>query len=435
MLTAKSEIDYLLGLLPWTGSGVFTKNGIRQVMKALGDPQDKIKTVHIGGTNGKGSVSAFISSILGASGYRVGLNTSPHLSRVNERIVVDGCSVSNDFIAEYTKVIRAVSAKLKLELSYFEFVTAIAFLGFFEIGVDWGVFEVGLGGRLDATNIIKRPEASLIVSVDKDHEDILGYSIPEIAREKGGIIKDSGLVITGPLKGGAFQSIAEISRDRRARHVAYGRDFGVKPCDVPTDTSEFVFLKTGRAATVFKSALIGAHQKRNASLAVMFGLEASLNETAISHGVENVFWPGRFEILSWNNRRLIIDCAHNPAGILELVNCLRLTGISSVDIAFGALNTKNWREMVDILAPISGNWYLLEPESEMAVSAIAVQGYLSSIGISGRVFGRDHSAFFESLDSTDAINPLLLVGSIYLIGRLREFVIQDEKPLWERLNS
>ena len=177
MNTVRSGLEYLSKLTPWNGRGGFALEYITKVLERLGNPQDSLPSIHIAGTNGKGSVSSAVSSILAASGYRVGLNTSPHLEQMNERLVVDGLSVSDEFLGEFAFAVRNAAQRALVELSFHEAITAIAFLGFREIGVEWMVMEVGLGGRLDASNVISRPAATAIVTIDYDHQAILGNTL------------------------------------------------------------------------------------------------------------------------------------------------------------------------------------------------------------------------------------------------------------------
>ena len=186
---AQIGIAYLEKLTPWNGRGGFALEGIVKVLKRLGDPQDSYPTIHIAGTNGKGSVSSGISSILGAAGYRVGLNSSPHLQSLNERIAIDGLPIDSTALGEFCHDVRVAANRDLVELSFHEAITVVSFLAFREIGVEWAVVEVGLGGRLDASNVISRPAATAIVTIDYDHQAILGNTLAEIAAEKAGIIK------------------------------------------------------------------------------------------------------------------------------------------------------------------------------------------------------------------------------------------------------
>ena len=174
MNKVQQGLSYLNTLTPWNGRGGFALEAISKILKRLDNPQDSYPSIHIAGTNGKGSVSSATASILAATGYKVGLNTSPHLQSLNERIVFDGLPISMETLGEFAYDIRSVSAKALEELSFHEAITALSFLAFREMGVEWAVVEVGLGGRLDASNVISRPAATAIVTIDFDHQHILG---------------------------------------------------------------------------------------------------------------------------------------------------------------------------------------------------------------------------------------------------------------------
>ena len=203
-------LDYLATLTRWDGTGEFNLTALSRVLNYFGNPQDKVPSIHVGGTNGKGSVCVTTAAIIGAAGYRCGLATSPHLSRINERIVIDGHEVDDYSLSTLALELERSCVRKKETLTYHEALTAMSFLAFFENKVDWMVVEVGLGGTLDASNVISKPEISVITTIDFDHEDILGNSLRLIAREKAGIIKNGSRVVIGPMSAEAREIILKI---------------------------------------------------------------------------------------------------------------------------------------------------------------------------------------------------------------------------------
>ncbi|MBI5328778.1 MAG: bifunctional folylpolyglutamate synthase/dihydrofolate synthase [Deltaproteobacteria bacterium] len=332
---------------------------MKAILKSLDNPQDKLNIIHVGGTNGKGSTSAMIESILMKTGYKVGLYTSPHLFRFNERIRVNGREIPDRKIAELVERIRQrveakVEAKAKakespnlsLNLTFFEFTTAMAFLYFAEEKVDIAVMEVGLGGRLDATNVGK-PLVSVITNIAKDHESILGGRISDIAFEKAGIIKRGGILISGETKPAALKVLNSACKKKGAVFYRLDRDFFIEqwsngateqrrnrkadssapslgwvpprfPDSLTFHLSPFTF--TGRR-WVYKNLqinLLGRHQHLNAACALAAAevLEEkgyTIPEIAVRKGLASVYWPGRLEIVS-RRPLIVLDCAHNPAG-------------------------------------------------------------------------------------------------------------------------
>ncbi len=253
-----SGLSYLSGLRPWGGKGDFSLSSIKTVMGRLGNPQDSVKSIHVAGTNGKGSVSAGIASILGAAGFSVGLTISPHLARINERIVIDGVPIGDDELSLMAEEVRMASTGI--ELSFFEAITATFFLTAARRKVDYMVVETGLGGRLDATNVISRPEVSCITSIDFDHVAILGDTLPKIAAEKAGIIKGGSLAVVGEVGEDSFGVINDLSTAVSAKLYGFGRDFSVSI----VGHSRNVGLYNGiRSSFEIEPKLQGQHQIKN----------------------------------------------------------------------------------------------------------------------------------------------------------------------------
>jgi dihydrofolate synthase / folylpolyglutamate synthase len=424
-------LRYLNQLEVWKGAGGFGIDKIAGVMRELGNPQDAVKTVHVTGTNGKGSVSAMIASILGAEGYKVGLNISPHLVSLNERILVDGLPISDELIGEYALIVKKASENVGQILSFHEGITAIAFVAFRELKVNWAVIEVGLGGRYDASNIISSPEVSVITSIDLDHQHILGNTKPEIAYQKAGIIKKGRPVVVGALDSESFQVVNKVATSLSSSIYYQGRDFNytsIHDAGLSEEQDSFRYTFQNKAPYTINKVLKGRHQFNNSAVALAVAEILNIREDAKKRGLEQVFWPGRLEVINWKGRIILIDCAHNPHGIATLVDNLKSWGIKSIDLAFGVLDTKDWKTMVDQLQTVAKSWSLLEPISDRALSAEAISEYLSGIGVSNRCYGAEISRFLN--ESELGLSPLLITGSIYLIGTVRKVLGIEPKSIW-----
>jgi dihydrofolate synthase/folylpolyglutamate synthase len=439
--TVQLGLAYLKGLRPWNGRGGFSLDELVAVLRRLGDPQDRVPTVHIAGTNGKGSVSAAVASILGSSGCKVGLNISPHLQKLNERIVVDGFSCSDEFLGEFAYAVKQAAARELVELSFHEAITAIAFLGLFEYGVEWSVIEVGLGGRLDASNVISRPVATAIVTISFDHQAILGDTLGKIAAEKAGIIKRGSPLITGILGKEADSVVSNLAAD--VPHFKFGRDFDARVVE-DSNGGKCIeywgkeFLGGKNIGFNFKPGLSGIHQAHNLSVAASIGLALGINKDTVKAGIEGVFWPGRLEQVNVSGLNLVLDCAHNPAGIDSFISFLESTGAREIDLTFGVLDTKSWQEMVKKLSPYVKTWRLLRPDSERALPLEQIRQELGVSGIGVRntsdvrveVYGDDYERCLRDLLSGSEGPTSFITGSMYMVGRLREMLSIPERPIW-----
>lgn len=443
-------LSYLRGFPVWDGRNSVSIELMRLLMEELGNPQDQVKTVHVAGTNGKGSVSVLLASMLGADGYSVGLTTSPHLAQMNERVVVDGLPITDELLDRYARVIQRAAERCGIELSFFLAITAVAFLAFADLELEWAVIETGMGGRLDGTNVIARPEVTAIVTVDMDHASVLGSSLGKIAKEKAGIAKAGVPMVVGDL---SMEALAEVELAAKAvgsQLFRLGREFSL--------TSEHV-----------SCGLVGSYQLHNLSVAIQMARLLGISDDAIKLGAKNAHWPARFEEFhlghdplaaggpgsvrteicagqaalappkTAENRLVIIDSAHNEAGITALVMALAQRGFKRVSLGFGALQDKEWRAMVDLLRPIVSEWHVLTPESVRAVQANDVVAYLSSFNISATAYDSPQ-AFYDVALASPKTEPLVLCGSIYLVGQLREVLKRQVgvdqskfcRPLWER---
>lgn len=280
---------------------------IRAVCAAMGDPQDSLRVVHVAGTNGKGAVCALIDSVLRAAGFRTGRYTSPHLVSLNERFFLDGTPVSAEKLnAAYRQIaeLSTTNCQLPTDLTYFELLTATAFELYARDRVDYLVLETGLGGRLDATNIVKKPAVSIITRIGLDHCDWLGHTIAEIAAEKGGIIKPEVPVVLGAMPDEARCVLERLATERHA------------PCLYAPETVD-------EGSVPKKIALGGWFNRENAVTALAALKMLGIEDSAIACGFASVEWPGRYQRLMVGGRRFLVDGAHNPPAMRALVDSLK----------------------------------------------------------------------------------------------------------------
>ncbi|RIL08810.1 MAG: hypothetical protein DCC75_07990, partial [Proteobacteria bacterium] len=401
----QNGLNYLNSLKEWVGDITeFSLEPIKLVLAALGDPQDKIPSIHVAGTNGKGSVCAMVAAGLASTGARVGLTTSPHLTRLNERIVIDGRAISDELLNEFSELVCRAASKVNTKLSFFEAMIATAFLVFEQESLDWMVVEVGLGGRLDSSNVISRPEVASIVTVALDHQAMLGATIREIAAEKAGIIKTGSLCTIGPVEDEAFIEISRRADDHNVKIERFGRDFGL---DLNYSGTE------------------GSYQKINHAVAANILKQLGFLSDEVLESATKAYWPARLEWLEHTGRKLLIDCAHNPAGVGALCEYLTSQSLTGLTVIFGALETKNWNTMIDSLRDFGSEWVIFEPDHAKAVSAERIGEYLSRNEISFSVMGREYEKLEEIIQSTSMERSILITGSIYLVGKLREQLVKE----------
>jgi len=363
----------------------------RRLLAALGDPQEKLRFLHVAGTNGKGSVCAMLDAILRAAGHRTGLYTSPHLVDFRERIRVDGEKIPSPLAAQGLSVIRAVSEGWDHSPTFFEITTALALWHFSRESSRTVVLETGMGGRLDATNAM-HPLVSLITPIAVDHAEWLGDTLAKIAGEKAGIIKPGVPVVSA-------QQEPEAGRVLTDRAAAAG--------------SPIHFVETPRQEVGV--ALRGSHQQENAALAVA-GLEAAgltVGETAIRQGLRGVHWPGRFQIIG---ERIVFDGSHNPHAASQLVKTWReVFGAEKTTVIFGALADKDYPAVLQILTPLAREFLFVQVHNRRAATTAELAAHCRT---PHRQFASVKSALEASRGKT------LITGSLFLVGEaMRELGI------------
>ena len=338
----------------------------RALLEYFDNPHLKIPTLHIAGTNGKGSTAAFAESILRAAGWRTGLYTSPHLLDFRERIQVNRKRISPDQLSKLAGRVRQAAERLNIQATYFEVGTVMAFLHFQESGCQWNLIEVGLGGRLDSTNLCQ-PLVSVITSISRDHESSLGNTLPRIAQEKAAIIKSGGTVIAGSQTREVESVIRNRARDQGVRVLGFGRDFTAERTGGGPEGQVFDWAAPGRRLRSLETGLLGLYQVENAALAVaacLAGAESlslSLPEKAIREGIKTARWPGRLEVV---NREpwVVLDCAHNADAVKKLARALRdHFPYQTCRVVLGVMEDKNLAKIVEIIEEISDHTLLVRP--------------------------------------------------------------------------
>ncbi len=431
-------LDFLFGL---EKIGIkFGLDAVSAVCESLGNPQNAFQSVIVAGTNGKGSVTAMVEESLRLSGARSARYTSPHLVRLEERFFVGGCPTSRLSLIESAGLVRdriadlLARGRLAASPTFFEATTAIAFDIFRRAGIDIAVIEVGLGGRFDATNIVT-PSAAAITSIDLDHEALLGHSIPEIAFEKAGVIKEAIPVVVGETKEEAVAVIERVCRSRGARLIR-----------ATADTCASYDMRDGRPVLALDTpmrrydrihlALRGRHQVRNAIVAVrlMEELEAAgvrVGPEAIRAGLESVQWPGRLDLVALDpERQVLLDAAHNPAGAATVAAYVGEHWPEGLPLVFGAMRDKDATRMLETLAAHASCIVTTQPGNPRAIGAGALAQLASRLRVRGTVEAcRDP---VQALERAWQHGPVVLAtGSIFLVGEL----LAKFRPPWSECGS
>ena len=388
---------------------------IRKLLESLGNPHNTVPGIIVGGTNGKGSAATAIASVLMAEGFSTGAYTSPHLIRVTERIKIDGREIDSPELSRIIlRVKKAGEKSLAGDPSYFEVLTASAFVYFAEAGVDFSVLEVGMGGRWDATNVIT-PLVSVITNISKDHTEYLGRTLGEIASEKARIIKPGVPAVTAA-RGRALSVIAEYAAKQKSGLRVYGRDYLSRG----EDTDGFDYSGSVWDLRGLRSNLRGLYQIENLSAAIS-ALEAlseyhgiKIGEKNLRKGLRDIDWRGRLEVLR-KDPPLILDSAHNPGGARALAASLKLMYPSrKFTFLIGMLGDKDHGSFVRELIPLAGKFIITEIESERAMSAEALSKKISRIFPGVIRTEKDYRKTYTDLLKEGG--PACIAGSLYLTG-------------------
>jgi len=389
---------------------------LRELLDHFANPQSAYRSILIAGTNGKGSVAAILSSILQKEGLKVGLFTSPHLVDFEERIRIDGVMISRE---ELCRLIDELRRGGDPKVTYFEFATAIAFLYFARCQVDIAVLEVGMGGRLDATNLVT-PEVSIITNIAMEHTQFLGKDLRSIAGEKGGIIKKGGVCVTGVRQGPALEALQRISHEKGAVLYRIGRDFKIRRKG-PTRFSYYGLQTTCRDVDI---SLIGRHQLENTALSFAAAESISskglvVGDDSLIDGARDAAWEGRLEIVS-RSPQVILDGAHNPASISALARALsHELSFKKLTVVFGALNDKDFRAMLLRLAPLADRLILTGIQEERALKPEDMEVVARFYNNDVTVARDSREAVSRALHGSAEDDLICITGSLYLIGEIK----------------
>ncbi len=407
-------------------------DSMNRFLAALDEPHRQVACVHIGGTNGKGSVAATLLSVLTAAGYRAGLYTSPHLSSVRERFRIGNHYISREDFTRLTERIRSVLGDN--QITYFEFTTTMAMLWFAEQQVDLALLEVGMGGRLDATNVVT-PLVSVITNVSMDHEQYLGTTLEQVAGEKAGIIKPAIPVVSGVDDDVSRRVIGERCRRLQSPLHLLGRDFHGLGSSQRNSGWEYHGLRWHYSALPL--AMRGGYQVDNASLAlatveILAGQGFSVDETAVRSGLEKTRWPGRLETFrtvngSDSGHRFLLDGAHNPAGVHALTRALEHEfTFSRLILVWAAMADKDIRTTLAEVAPLAHRIILTRPESERSASPASLRQCLPKRQQeSAKCTDSVEDALELAVNEATDRDLICVAGSLYLVGKARKILLGD----------
>lgn len=442
MLTYQQTLDYIYSFANFetragrpVGPGDFSLDRIRRLLDRLGNPQERYPSVHVAGTKGKGSTAAMVASVLQAAGFQVGLFTSPHLHTYRERIQIDGQIIPAPELIDLVEQLRP-ALDADPALTTFEVTTALAFEHFVRKQVDWAVFEVGLGGRLDATNVIT-PRISLLTPLSLEHTAILGKTLTRIAWEKAGIIKPGVPAVTSPQPPEALSLIAAVARERGAPLAVAGRDWTWRRLEFNLDGQTFevahrpqVLEPTAESAHYW-IPLLGWHQVINATTAVaaldvLRGQGVPISEAAIATGLAQVHWPGRLEILA-RQPTVVVDGAHNVESLDHLAGSLaelfpdrRYIIVFGTSGSSGITSGKDLAGIIRRVQSIADHLILVRSRHPRAADPLALLELTQNSPAHVHIGGDVAAGLSQALDLAGGEDLICVTGSLYVVAEARE---------------
>lgn len=403
----------------WQGSRPGLER-ITALCHALGDPQKKLRAIHIAGTNGKGSTSAMLSSILREEGYRVALFTSPYIYEFGERIQIDGVPISDADLCRVIEKIRPYVDAMDDRPTEFELITAAAFVYFAEAEVDYAVIEVGMGGRLDATNVLDCPLLSIITGIALDHTAYLGDTVEAIAREKAGILKRGSAAVCGMMDEDAANVIFEIACSQDI-YCGFAHAPAMRITSITPRGCKFSYRRRRRVRIPFAAV----YQPCNASLVLDACDElrrrgVKIRERSIRRGLRKVHWPARFEYFS-RNPDVIFDGSHNPEGIAATAESIRALYKGQVLLLTGVMRDKDLGSMIVSLAPITERVYCVRPDNPRALEADELAATWRQTGADAFAYQTVQEAMHAAVaDARESGIPLFILGSLYLYREAKD---------------
>ncbi|HYA31711.1 MAG TPA: folylpolyglutamate synthase/dihydrofolate synthase family protein [Thermodesulfovibrionales bacterium] len=442
-------IDYLYSLQKH-GIKLGLENTLR-LLSLLRNPQDSFKSIHVAGTNGKGSTSAMIASVLRAAGFKVGLFTSPHMVSFTERIKVNDVEIEEKEVVELTREIRGViqeSQKSEVRSlpthqpsaishqpflpTFFEFVTATGLLYFKRNGVEWAVVETGMGGRLDATNVLT-PAVSVVTNIGYDHREFLGETLREIAAEKAGIIKRGVPVVSSSQNPDAMEVIVGNAADQGAGLFVYGKEFASRPESVDMYGATFDYEGKERLDSMH-IPLSGMHQIENASVAIktmeLIAEKESIPSHFIREGLARTQWLGRLELIkdAGHNCDFLVDGAHNPSASVALADSLKryfLPSYQKVILVIGIMGDKDVEGILGPLLPLASELIFAAPAYERAASPEKLADYAGGLGFSSTIVKTIKDAIGVAVRMALKKTLVVITGSFYTIGEAKAYLGQE----------
>ena len=394
---------------------------IRRLLELLGNPERSLRFVHAAGTNGKGSTCAMLASMLQKAGYQVGLNTSPHLVRFEERIRINGEMIPGETLAALVERIRPLADAMEEHPTEFELITVLALLYFKEEACDIVVLETGLGGELDASNVIDTPEVAILTAMGLDHSALLGNTLSEVASAKAGIIKPHGQVVSF---GGCPEADAVFRRTCAKQGASlYQADFSRIGHPVETlSGTRFTCAPYGELTL----PLLGDYQTKNAMLAITAAEVLrehgwKLTNEAIREGIAAARWPGRLELLRPAHPAVLLDGAHNPHGMRATVDSLKkLLPDRKAVLVLGIMADKAVDEMLDLLVPLTSEVFTVTPDSPRAMKSSELADRILSRGIPARPCLSPADALRRAVSRAGSEGVVCVLGSLYLAGEILE---------------
>lgn len=398
---------------------------IKALLKTLGNPENGEPSIHVAGTNGKGSTCAMLESILIEAGYKVGLYTSPHLIRFNERFRVSKKDITDRGLVECVEAVRnAMKKAAGNKPTFFEFLTAVAFHYFKKQKVDIAVIETGMGGRLDATNVLN-PLVSVITSIGLDHTEYLGETLKQVAFEKAGIIKKNGVVVIGETNPSALSAIKAKARNENAALKLMGRDFR----RIGASSGAFSYSGVKRKLNGLKLNLFGAHQLDNAASAlaaieILQDLGFQISEAHIKNGLKKILWPGRFEVVR-KRPLVILDACHNPGGAEALRDALKAAKFKRLILVLGIMADKDIRGIFKPLTPIADVVIFTAPDTPRAAPAALLLKMLKPYSKPALVEDTVAIACKKALSLAGPKDAVCVTGSIFTIGEAKKYLAKN----------
>lgn len=412
-----------------------------KILELLGDPHKKVKMIHIAGTNGKGSTTAMVSRVLMEAGYKVGTYISPYIEEFEERIQINNENIpKEDLVHIITEVSKAIDEVIALGYpnpTQFEIITCAAFLYYHIKKVDYAVIEVGLGGRLDSTNVIT-PILSIITSISLDHVAILGDTLDKIAFEKAGIIKEGIPTVLFPQQPEAELVIEKVATERKSLLIKVDSEKSkfIDSYEIEVNGEKKVVQRVGIKTLSenynLELALLGKHQILNATVAVyacekLIDLGAKISKENIAKGMKTVKWPGRLEIIK-TNPRVVIDGAHNIDGISKLTESIDMYfKYDNLILILGILADKQVREMIETIVPKASRVIAVTPNSERAELAEDLKVEIENLGVVCEAVEDYREAYEKALSYCTEKDLLLISGSLYMIGDMRKIIRLHKK--------